>query len=145
MLVKLTPEQSEKGWNLIWGFLQKSLPRNVVVQTEAEVNVLHSILSEVAHVWLDYGKKGEPRAMILTTILKDEVAGGKALLIYALILFPWAKASAEDYHEGLDTLKLYGKKEGCLNMIMYVQDERFVRFLRQLGVSVTQQLLTMEV
>lgn len=133
MMIRLQPEQVKENWNLVRPMIVETLPPSLRVSADGISNILYSLLSEDAQFWVYYREEGDgrPKAIIVTTIMIDHVAGVKYLLIYSM--YALERMSNQDYIKGLDTLRQYAGACDCKEIIAYVEDDQFVRLLQQVG------------
>ncbi len=111
----------------------QTLPPTLRVQANAMTNLLSAIMREEAQFWVGYRKEGDgdPIYILVTSILVDQVAGARYLLIYSM--YSLTKLNNQDYVQGLGTLRKYAEERGCREVLAYVESDAFVRRLEQVG------------
>lgn len=131
MLIRLTPEQVEEGWDTFAPVLETALPSYMAATRTAMTNILRSILVEESDIWI-YKKDGETKAVVMTSFYQDHVVNSLDLIIYALVVLD-DSVSDEDWLEGIDTLRGYADKHECGNVLAFVENPIFKRKLERLG------------
>lgn len=133
MLLRLVPEQITVGWDVIRPLIAHTLPPTLRVSQAAMGNILTALLNEEAQLWLLYREEGDgiPRAFIMTTIITDNVAGSKFLLIYSM--HGLDTLNIKDYENGVGSLKTFALANECNQVLAYVEDESFIRVLNRVG------------
>jgi len=140
MLVKLYPEQVEAGWDLFAPMVQKAVPPELGISGKALVQVLKAILAERATAWVEVSDEGAPRAFAVTTVDMEPIMNTKRLLIYILHVFGKG-VDREAWQAGIGTLEDHARSKGCQEVIMYVTDSSFERYLNQLGIDTGTSLM----
>lgn len=144
MLVKIHPEQFRKGWDEFAPLVQEALPPEISVQRNALTNVLRAVLMERATPWVEADEEHGARAFILTTKQEEPITFQRNLLIYILTVFG-EPGSREEWHQALNTLKKHGEAEDCQEMITYVYDEEYERYLSTLGFDTRTTLARLDI
>lgn len=145
MLVRIHPEQFEKGWETFAPLLQEAFPPRLAVQKDALVKVLRAVLGEKATPWIEVNKETrQSRAFILTTIDREPIMHNRRLLIYVLTIFGDA-GEPEEWRQAINTLRKHARKQDCNNIITYVYDEDYARYLSMLGADTDTVMAQFEV
>lgn len=129
-LVKLLPQQIGPNWSLYRDLIMAALPPGISQSPEGPVNMLHALLEERAQLWL-YFKKGEPWAVVTTTVYTDPIMHQRFLYIYTL--FALADLDKGDLAHGLDVLARYAKSIDTTGMVLYTSIDSVRTVLQRFG------------
>ena len=122
MLIKLTPDQIPRVWEII-----KYAVVHVDNVSEKDCPVylryiLHSLLSSKAQCFLDLNNERIATAVFITQFIVDGTTEEKYLFIRCMYSFRFA--SNEIRKEQADTFKKFAKKEQCSYISLKSQNER---------------------
>jgi len=139
MLVRVFPEQIGDAWDTLRRAVVPSLPRADQVDAVQIANVLFSLMSEKAQLWVYY-RTGEdlkrlPIMVLVTTIQRDEVARTANLLIYTAVSL--ATPTQEEWDDGLETLYSFADSLGLLDVVAYASDEATRLFMSRGGSKIS--------
>lgn len=143
-MIRLTPEQISKSWDILRPPLAKSLPKSLGIDPMAMANILYSLLEEDAQLWVYYKnteaiESGEPLAICMTAMVLEPIAKIKYLLVYALTAV--GNLSKNDYENGLDTLRSFAAGNRCSQILAYAESDAVVRQLSTMGVVKVSTLM----
>jgi hypothetical protein len=132
MLVRITPDQVSKGWEIFGPMIMESMPDEGEVAKLIETNILAGILREEGQVWV-YETDEAYKAVILTTIHDERLLGIRHLIIFAL--YRVENMSPKEWKEGLESLHRYKDSIGASSILGYyhTDDIKYKRFLQSLG------------
>ena len=137
MLVMLTPEQISSHWEAIKLSLNTSIRGEVPNRMNMPNNVLQLLLSGMMQCWLSY-RNGEDghiiEGFLLTQVVDDGITGNRNLLIYA-VHTSHNNAVRESFLKAVDTLKKFGKSNGCQGIVGFTDSESIVTFVTSVGGS----------
>jgi len=132
MLIRLNVHQVEQAWESVAPALGEALPEELSVQKAPYTKILQALLTERAHLWAEISSEGKgPRSLVLTTFREEPIMQDRQMLIYALVMLD--TMTVEEAQESLGTLKSFARENNCGNIISYVNDPRYARYLRQVG------------
>lgn len=147
MLVRLTPDQVDKAWDVLAPMIAESLPPTEVYSGSGMVGILRSLLVEDMICWLYYGDDEEtekdPYTLVLTTEQLNKHTDSKNLLIYAL--YGIQEMPRAWWLDGFKTLKKYAEGTNCKKITAYSNIPSIIKFWEKLGGSNEFRFLTMEV
>lgn len=146
MLTRLLPDQVPVYWDAIKYGIVKSVSREKVLTTEDLNNILKNILSGVADAWIAWGDlEGERKlyGVLVTYASFDPCSDLKNLVIYSI--YGYAVAPMELWQDGMETLKKFGKKLGCKNLIGYTSAELLEKRMKVLGFEETSRILSCKI
>jgi len=130
MLLKMLPGQITENWEFIWSSVESVIEEEY--RTEVIKNdILSSLLSDKMQCWIWYGD--EKIKAIATTFISCSPTGEKAVFIYTL--YGYETMSIMDWRDAFDTLKKWGKSQGCseINGYTEVENRRFITLVKRLG------------
>ncbi len=141
MLLQIPPEKIKDYWGLVRPMIVQTLPPTLKVQADAMSNILSALMREEAQFWVGYRKEGDgnPIYILVTSVLVDQVAGARYLLIYSM--YALTRLNNQDYVQGLDTLKKFAEVQNCREVLAYVENDTFVHRLEQVGGSKVTNLV----
>ena len=133
MLIRLTPEQVNKGWHLFGTMIMDSLEQSGENYKLIETNILRAILTEEAQAWVYDLGENDISAFLLTKVEDDRLMGYRNLVIYSL--YRIKEMSIEEWKKGLEALHRYKDSIGAVSIIGYyeTEDKIYRRFLQSLG------------
>ncbi len=146
MLVKLLPNDIERGWDVISKALETSLPAHVNVDEVGMSNLLYALLDDKLQCWLIAGDDFVERGMtgIITTLtVIDPPSGTRNLLIYSLTAY--RQLTQEIINDGYETIKAYAKAKDCFKIIAYTDVPRIEQMVLALGGKKGHTLLELEI
>ena len=140
-MIRLTPEQISKGWDVIRGPLTTALPSSLGINAMAMANVLYSLLEERGQLWVYYKdiESGEPLAIAMTAIINEPISRSRYLLLYAMTAV--GSLAKEDYEDGIDTLRDFAVRNKCSQILTYVENDARVRQLGSMGIVKVSTLM----
>jgi hypothetical protein len=135
MLVKMLPEQISQYWPIIKYAIEGSLPPIANESPEKMNNLLTALLSDQMQCWVSYREEGEEgkrvmEAILVTTIVGDYCSSIKSLMIYSLYGF---SINEEAWISGFETIRKWGKAQGCNRIIAYSDVPRVIEVAQQFG------------
>jgi len=132
MLIRLNVHQVEQAWESVAPAIGQALPEDLSAQKTPYTKILQSLLTERAHLWAEISPEGEgPRALVLTTFRQDPIMEERQMVIYALVMLQTMKVS--EAREALGTLQGFARENSCENIVSYVANPKYARYLQQLG------------
>ena len=146
MLVRLLPDDIEKGWDVISKALIGSVPEYVKVDDIGMTNILYALLNDTLQCWLITGDNFKERGMhgiVTTTVVVDEASQTKNLLIYS---FRGYRMLTQDImNDFYITLKTFAKSKNCYKIIAYTEIERIKTMIINMGGRVGHTLVELEI
>jgi len=146
MLVRLLPDDIERGWDVISTALNGSMPSHIRADDIGMTYVLHALLDETLQCWLisddDYKDKGIC-GIITTTITVDKPSNTKNLFIYSL--FAYRPFTQEVISNGFNTLKTFARAMKCYKVTAYTNIPQIESMVLKLGGRVVHTLVELEV
>ena len=144
MLVKLFPEQIAKHWELIRYSIEKTVPK-VPRETEDKLNnILTEMLLETWECWVNYHDTTKRfNAIIVTTILHNNITDTKSLLIYSI--YGFGPGDIRAWLTGMATLIKYAKFKDCIRIETYADIDFSMKFLGRYKGSSTHKFITVPV
>jgi len=141
LLIKFTPEQVIKEWNVIGKAIEESLPDTLSREHVTMESVLHSILTERSYIWGYFKDKnaGLPALFVMTTVTFDPVSMRESLLIYSI--YAYEQMQHSDWVEILETLKEYARGLGCVNLTGYTSVVEIMKLVKMLDGQIHQAFL----
>lgn len=123
MLIQILPERIGDAWDVLRPVIAPALPKESQINTEDVANVLFSLLMERAQLWVYYreGEQEKPRAVIVTTLTKDEVLRRASLLVYTAVALD--NLTKEDYDSATEALYSYAEGLGMDSVVAHTSDE----------------------
>ena len=146
MLVRLLPDDIEKGWNVISKALEESVPDHVKVDDIGLSNILYALLEDKLQCWLISDSDFKENGMhgILTTLsVVDPPSGTRNLLIYSLLAY--RRITKELLMDGYATLREYARGKGCFKIIAYTDVQSIENMVLAMGGKTGHTLVELEV
>ena len=132
MLVALLPEQISNMWPLLKGHIEDSLPPTADYGQYDTNNILYSLLTGNAQLWLFQNDKLESQGFVVTTIMSD-ISGVKTLLIYNMIVID--KEAKVDWLKEFATLRLFANSKGCSKLGSYIRNQKMLDVVKDYEVD----------
>lgn len=135
MLVRLTPEQCARQWNVIKQAVASALPPIALNEGTLQV-VLEKLMSAEMQCWVSYREEKGRNVIdgVLTTcIWVDDYSDTKSLLIYSLLS---SRSVTESWEEGTRALKKYASRHGCKQLIAFVNNPEILPLARRVGAEI---------
>jgi len=139
MLIKLTPDQCMKYWDLIKEDTLGALPPTVVITEETLTKMQENLLISKIQFWV-VEVDGKILGSITTEIIFDDIVGTKNFLIVALNIYN--HVSPSEVSSCLNTLKLYAKGRGCEQVIAYTNQQKIKDIVVKYGGDISYTFLT---
>lgn len=137
MLVKLTPEQCARQWDVIKQSVAAALPPIALNEDTLNV-VLSKLMSAEMQCWVSYRKDKDVNIIdgVLTTcIWVDDFSDTKSLLIYSLLS---SRSVERSWAEGTRVLKKYAALHGCSQIIAFVNNPEILPLAKRMGAEIIQ-------
>ena len=138
MLIRMLPDQVVEAWDFYKPMISAALPSYVEGNQQAITNIVTAISLDYATVWV-YIEDDELVGVIVTYIHSHDLTRQKQLEIYAV--YAVKPLTPERYQEALETLKRYGRHNGCQVILGYVSNAVWARFLRARGAQIDHLLV----
>lgn len=136
MLVKLLPDQISKYWAYIKYAIEDTAPRDWVQRRMN--NILESLLMPdgTTHAWLCCVGIDPPDivGLVITGFFNDMLT--KANIFRVILLYGYDRVPQEEWLEGWNTLKVFAKAKGCVEIDAFGSDERIIKIAKELGFTV---------
>lgn len=144
MLIRLYPEQVSEQWDVIKPAIEASLPVNAIRTEEGMNNILDHILANRMQCWLIAEKQRDEDvyALLLTYTLLDPI-GASSVFIYAL--YGYRPVPMEMWISSFKQLQGWARKNNCVNIIAFTDNQKVVNLVRNLGGNANQVLVSLEV
>ena len=131
MLTRLSREQITEYWKVIGPSVSKALPNPSIPVME---NVLKSLYSGKMQCWAYIGGDNKLIGLVTTTVLEDEVAMVKKLLIYSVSGID--KVDLSVWNKGLNTLIDFARSNDCGIIVAYTMNPKVANLVKRLKGSV---------
>lgn len=134
MLIRLTPDQIAKTWDLIrYGFIE-TWPAGTECSADRVQSLLRNLLAESVQCWI--GKDGEDYcSLVLTKISICDVTGSKSLNIITLYGFKIMPDSL--WLEGIESLRTFAKVNGCKFLTAISDNSKVLAICRRFNFTQT--------
>ena len=145
MLTRLTGSQVTEYWKVIEDSLTQSLAYEVSSSMAARNKILRTILVGKLVCWiLHYPEKTNTvKAVVLTTIVEEDLIDSKSLMIFSLGILE--KPSADEWTEGFDSLAKYGKGVGCYRLLFYTRNAKMLKIAKLFGSVQAYTMVTIDI
>lgn len=145
MLTKLLGSDVTKLWPLIDKAIETSMDREVLAHKNTKGRILKKILEGRITCWLSQDE-GKASGVIMTVIVQDDIIAAKSLLVYMMSTLG-RKAKANEFLEGMETLKVYAKSIGCERFISYTKNPKVLRLLEYVnpGANTEYSMVVMDI
>lgn len=130
MLVKLTPEDVFNAWDNIAPTIESSLAPIGLASETSLVEILSSILEEVAVCWAYVDGNNDVQGTLVTTILHDPILKTRSLLIYSAY---GDGLGRDQIFEIIEYLKAEGRKRKCMFLSAFVSMDGFLTIAKASG------------
>ena len=133
MLVKLTPDQVNKYWELISFSIRESLPPIAMGAEDRMSRILVSAMTGGLDVWMSMVKKTMQVDGVATTcVTRDDNSEIRNLLIYSV--YGMGEGFVKNsWMSALKTFKDYARGLGCSRIIAYTDEDSIKKFAEILG------------
>lgn len=144
MLLKLLPTQVNKYWGVILEGVKAGLPPETIPDTQAENRLLKSLTSDTMQVWLivDGAAAIKVRALILTTVVSDEITKTRDMLLFCTHSFVPVKD--EVWLEVDKELVSIARKNRCDRLVAYTREERVIQLMQICGYDTSYRFVYKE-
>lgn len=132
MLVTMLPNQVSEMWPILKGHIEDTLPPTADYGNYNTENILWSVLTGYAQIWLYKNDKQENQGFVLTTIIND-ISGVRVLLIYNMVVID--KEAKVDWKKEFTTLRLYANSMGCAKIGAYVMNPKILNIVKEHNVE----------
>lgn len=133
-LLRATPEQISKYWELFKWAIENSFPPTDFPTPKKMVNVLKQLLSGRMQLWIAHrGKKWPPESLgiVTTMMIVDDATGGKTLRIQNM--FGWQVVQMEEWEDGFNLLAKYAISEGCTGIGFFTANDSVRKLAQRMG------------
>lgn len=130
----ILPEQVAEHWALVAPMIEEALPPAVGRSPLLMANILKAILAERLICWGVYKDESpaEMVALLTTEVREDAITGVRNLIIFSFYTFS-PLTDLEVWKSGLETLRVYAKREGCSSLLVYTAIPELVDTLERFG------------
>jgi hypothetical protein len=133
VIVRIDSTKISDHWEAIKPTIAAAFSSSSVDITEAEFNnILQQLIAGNMQCWMAFREK-EPRILMITTFILDP-RGIKSLLIYSVSAY-MPNTDAE-WLEVYEYMKEWGKKNNCVNIVAFTQNNRILDIARKFGATI---------
>jgi len=137
MLQRLTSEDIAKWWSNISEALSLSFPPTVEHKDNSVSNILQALIDGRMQCWMEV-QEGKALGIVTTAIVEEPFSGTCNLLIYSFFSH---NMIADQWRDGLNTVREYAKSRKCYKIIAFVDKDRVATIAEKLGGKVINVLV----
>jgi hypothetical protein len=133
MLLKMLPTQVSRYWEVILEGIKGGLPPDTFSSIAEENRLLKAITDGSMDVWLvvDTAAAKKVRALVVTTVVSDEVTRTRDLLLYCT--FAFVPVRDEVWLEIDKDLVKVAHTNKCDRMVAYTKEDRVIKLMQACG------------
>ncbi len=143
ILSQLLPDQIANSWDVTKRAIEASTPPTTTWTPNMLNKILTSLLCGRAQCWFGYTVKGDNRkleAVLVTSILYDDISDTRNLLIYSLFSYGIDRGSWIGIFR---TLVKYAAAKNCKRIVAYTSEPGIINLAKKLGGETSQTFISL--